>query len=108
MPRRTSRSLCAQRTLVRLLPSPSWNEVLAPIQAAGYPLIIDEFGETDCDHDYVDKLMDWADAQSPQMGYWGWDWSTYDCASEPALLKDSFGTPTQYGVGLRNRLLSIQ
>jgi hypothetical protein len=85
-----------------------WNEVLAPIQAAGYPLIIDEFGETDCDHDYVDKLMDWADAQSPQMGYWGWDWTTYDCASEPALLKDSFGTPTQYGVGLRNRLLSIQ
>jgi endoglucanase len=85
-----------------------WNNVLAPIQSTGYPLIIDEFGETDCDHDYVDKLMDWADSQTPHVGYWGWDWTTYDCSSEPALLKDSSGTPTEYGAGLKDRLLSIQ
>jgi len=85
-----------------------WDNVLAPIQAAGYPLLINEFGETDCAHDYIDKVMDWADAQAPQVGYWGWDWTTLSCKKEPALLRDSFGTPSNYGVGLRQRLLAVQ
>ena len=85
-----------------------WDSVLAPIQAAGYPLLINEFGETDCAHDYIDKVMTWADAQTPQVGYWGWDWTTLSCKKEPSLLRDSFGTPSKYGVGLRQRLLAVQ
>ena len=85
-----------------------WDGVLAPIQGAGYPLLINEFGEEDCAHGYVDKVMNWADAQTPKVGYWGWDWTTSSCRKEPSLLRDSSGTPSNYGLGLKQRLLAVQ
>jgi hypothetical protein len=85
-----------------------WAEVLGNILANGYPVIVDEFGETDCADGYITKVMNWADGESPQVGYWGWDWTTFNCGTEPALIKDSRGTPTNYGVGLKNRLLQLQ
>jgi hypothetical protein len=85
-----------------------WDSVLAPIQAAGYPLLINEFGETDCAHGYIDKVMNWADAQTPKVGYWAWNWTTLSCTEEPALLVDSSGTPSNYGVGFKKRLLAVQ
>ena len=85
-----------------------WDSVLAPILAAGYPLVINEFGEGDCRHDYIDKVMNWADAQTPKVGYWGWDWTTLSCRKEPSLLRDSSGTPSNYGLGLKQRLLAVQ
>jgi len=85
-----------------------WDSVLAPIQAAGYPLLINEFGEEDCTHEYIDKVMNWADAQTPKVGYWGWDWTTLSCRKEPSLLRDSSGTPSNYGLGLKQRLLAVQ
>jgi hypothetical protein len=85
-----------------------WDGVLAPIQAAGYPLLINEFGETDCAHGYIDKVMNWADAQTPKVGYWAWNWTTLSCKDEPALLVNSSGMPSNYGVGLKQRLLAVQ
>ena len=85
-----------------------WDSVLAPIQAAGYPLLINEFGEEDCKHGYIDRVMSWADAQTPKVGYWGWDWTTLSCRKEPSLLRDSLGTPSNYGLGLKQRLLAVQ
>ena len=85
-----------------------WDHVLAPIQAAGYTLLINEFGEGDCAHGYIDRVMNWADAQTPKVGYWGWDWTTLSCKKEPALLVDSSGKPSNYGVGLKQHLLAVQ
>jgi endoglucanase len=85
-----------------------WDSVLGGIQNASYPVVVDEFGETDCKATYVTQVMDWADGRVPQVGYWGWDWTTFNCSREPALIKDSSGTPTAYGVGLHDRLLRLQ
>jgi endoglucanase len=85
-----------------------WNRTLAPIQAAGYPVIIDEFGEEDCAHGYIDKVMEWADAQTPKVGYWAWAWTVASCRHEPSLITNPLGDPTPYGAGVKNHLLSAQ
>jgi endoglucanase len=85
-----------------------WDRTLAPIQAAGYPLIIDEFGEEDCAHGYIDRVMKWADAQTPEVGYWAWAWTIAGCKSEPSLITDSAGNPTPYGAGFKTHLLARQ
>jgi endoglucanase len=74
---------------------------LGPV-AAVVPLTINEIGENDCGHGFVDALMDWADSRG--IGYLGWTWNTWDCKSGPALITDHNGTPTAFGVGLKNRL----
>jgi len=40
-------------------------------------------------------------------GYLGWAWDTYNCNSFPALISAYDGTPTQFGVGLRDHLASV-
>ena len=85
-----------------------WNRTLAPIQAAGYPVIIDEFGEEDCAPGYIDKVMAWADAQTPKIGYWAWAWTVASCKHEPSLITNALGDPTPYGAGFKNHLLFVQ
>lgn len=74
---------------------------LAPV-AAQVPLTLSEIGENDCGHGFVDTVMNWADSHA--VGYLGWTWNTWDCGSGPALISDYDGTPTAYGVGLRDHL----
>ena len=86
-----------------------WEKTIAPV-AARFPVITGEFGDTDCDHDYSDSYMDWADAHG--VSYLGWTWDAtgpggWTCAGGPALIKDYDGTPTDYGVGLRDHLLAL-
>jgi hypothetical protein len=38
-----------------------WTKEFGAIQDAGYPVVVDEFGEFDCGHEKIDRLMDWAD-----------------------------------------------
>jgi hypothetical protein len=78
-----------------------WNSTLAPV-AAQVPLVAGEIGENDCGHSYIDTLMAWLDQHS--VSYLGWTWNTWDCASGPALISSYDGTPTAYGVGLRDHL----
>ena len=73
--------------------------------AAAVPLVSAEIGEDDCAHGFIDTYMDWLD--SVGAGYLGWSWITSSCAVEPALILDYSGTPTNYGIGLRNHLLSL-
>ena len=63
------------------------------------PVIIGEMGETDCAHDFIDKLMPWADRHG--VSYFAWGWVTSPCAGEPALIRDYDGTPMPYGIGFR-------
>jgi hypothetical protein len=86
-----------------------WTSEYGKIQAAGYPVVVDETGEFDCGHAKIDRLMSWADARSPQIGYWAWSWNPFDCGSGPSLITNDAGTPTRtYGSGFRQHLLSVQ
>jgi Cellulase (glycosyl hydrolase family 5)/Ricin-type beta-trefoil lectin domain-like len=77
---------------------------VAPVRAQ-YPVIAEEIGENDCAHGFIDSIMPWFDSHS--IGYLGWTWSTYNCSSTPALISNYDGTPTNFGVGLKNHLLSL-
>jgi chitodextrinase len=81
-----------------------WNSQIAPV-AAQVPLVTGEIGENDCAHGYIDSLMNWLDSKG--LSYLGWTWNTWDCSSGPALITDYSGTPTNFGVGLKNHLASL-
>lgn len=81
-----------------------WDSQVAPV-AAAVPLVTGEVGENDCAHGYLDALLPWLDGHG--AGYLGWGWDTYDCAGFPALVSDYSGTPTNFGVGLRDHLAQL-
>ena len=84
--------------------SSCWDSQIAPV-AASVPLVAGEVGENDCAHGYLDALLPWLDGHS--AGYLGWGWDTFDCSSFPALISDYSGTPTNFGVGLRDHLAAL-
>lgn len=80
-----------------------FDSTVAPVLAAA-PLIATEIGQNDCQHAYIDQLMDWLDQHDGN--YLGWAWNTYDCGSFPSLIANFGGTPTSFGLGLRNHFLT--
>ncbi len=81
-----------------------WDAEVAPV-AARVPVVTTELGETDCAHGFIDSFMNWADANG--LSYLGWSWNPTDCRRQPALISSYDGTPTPYGVGLRDHLMSL-
>jgi hypothetical protein len=82
-----------------------WNTNVAPV-IAQVPLLVGEIGENDCAHGYIDGLMNFLDAHS--TGYLGWAWNAnFNCNSGPALISNYNGTPTNFGIGLRDHLAVI-
>jgi endoglucanase len=81
-----------------------WNYSLLPV-AKRVPLVTGEMGEVDCAHDFIDTYMAWADAHG--VSYLGWTWNVWDCRDGPALISDWSGTPTAFGVGLRDHLARL-
>lgn len=73
--------------------------------AARVPIVAGEIGENDCAHGFIDTLMAWLDGHG--QNYLGWAWDTYSCTSFPALITDYGGTPTGFGVGLRDHLTAL-
>ncbi len=67
------------------------------------PVLLGEFGESDCAHGFVDPFMKWLDHR--RIGYVAWTWDVWDCGSGPALITDYSGTPTGYGVGVRDHFV---
>jgi hypothetical protein len=80
-----------------------WNRDIGPL-AQQVPVVIGEMGNTDCTGSVVEPLMRWADGQG--VSYLAWSWITSDCQAEPALITDYAGTPTPYGVAVRDHLAS--
>jgi hypothetical protein len=78
-----------------------WNAQVAPV-AAVVPVVALEIGETDCQGDYVEPLMNWLDGHG--IGYLGWTWNTWDCGTGPALISKYDGTATKYGATVRAHL----
>ncbi|MFG3494301.1 cellulase family glycosylhydrolase [Streptomyces sp. NPDC047928] len=81
-----------------------WNSTLAPV-AARVPLVAGEIGENTCGHGFIDRVMKWFDDRG--LSYLGWTWNTWDCSAGPALISGYDGTPTAFGVGLRDHLRAV-
>ncbi|MGR3934284.1 cellulose binding domain-containing protein [Streptomyces sp. BRA346] len=81
-----------------------FNEQLAPV-IAHVPFVAGEIGENTCSHGYIDRVMAWLDAK--RASYLGWTWNTWDCSSGPSLISDFNGTPTAFGIGLRDHLKGL-
>jgi hypothetical protein len=76
--------------------------VIRPL-AGAYPVVVGEFGQKDCAHGWADDFMRWADAAG--ISYLAWTWNTWPDCGNPVLIVDYDGTPTAYGVGIRDHLL---
>jgi endoglucanase len=75
-----------------------------------YPVVFGELGETDCAQGYIDPMMGFADRHG--IGYLGWAWDatapgSWTCSGGPSLITSYDGSPTPYGVGLRDHLRSL-
>ncbi|TPQ16283.1 cellulase family glycosylhydrolase [Streptomyces sporangiiformans] len=81
-----------------------WGSTLAPV-AAQVPLVAGEIGENTCAHSFIDRVMAWFDERD--LSYLGWTWNTWNCNSGPALISHYDGTPTSFGIGLRDHLRSL-
>jgi endoglucanase len=101
-------------------PPTCWDDEIAPIQTAGYtgtdgrmrtyPVIADEFGDvgSGCSGRKIATFMDWADAQTPPIGYWAWTFTDVAC-SDPGLITDAAGTPSRrYGATFKAHLIEVQ
>ena len=85
----------------------AWNKKYLPITAT-VPLVTGELGQPDCKHNYIDDYMKWADLNN--VSYIAWTWnatSKYWPCSNHSLIADEAGTPSPYGVGFRDHLLSL-
>lgn len=74
-----------------------WGEMLPT--AAQVPVVIGEYGDTDCTHRLTDKLLPYADTHG--LSYLAWGWVVGNCRDEPSLIKDYKGTPSNWGVGVK-------
>lgn len=82
-----------------------WSSVLEPISQK-VPVVAGEVGERDCGHAFLDGFMRFADAHG--ISYLAWVWDTWGCGGYGIALISSYdGTPTKYGVGLRDHLLTM-
>jgi hypothetical protein len=73
------------------------------------PIVTGELGEGDCRHVYIDPYMRWADRHD--ISYLGWGWIIapgLTCEEGPTLISDYDGTPTRFGIGLREHLHAIR
>lgn len=81
-----------------------WNTTIAPV-AQHIPVLTDEMGQKDCQHDYVDSYMKWADAHG--ISYLAWVWVIGGCGTSSTsglfagnwgLLSDWNGDLNSYGL----------
>jgi hypothetical protein len=62
--------------------SSCWNTQESAI--AGVPVVVTEFGESDCGQDFIDQLLPSLDAH--ETSYIAWTWDTWPGCSGPSLL----------------------
>jgi hypothetical protein len=81
-----------------------WDNQVNPVTQK-VPVITGELGENDCAHGFIDTAMTWMDQHG--VSYMGWAWITSSCGGFPSLITSYDGTPTQFGIGLRDHLRSL-
>jgi len=84
-----------------------WDSTVAPV-AMAVPVVTGEFGEDDCATGYINPFMAWADAHG--ISYLAWTWDAgggWTCTGGPTVITSYDGTPTNFGVGLRDHLAAL-
>lgn len=81
-----------------------WDGTVGAV-ARQVPVVTGELGEDDCSPAFANRYMDWADRNG--VSYLAWAWNPYGCGAFPALITGYDGTPTPFGVGIRDRLLRL-
>jgi hypothetical protein len=71
---------------------------------ATVPFITGELGQKDCQHDFIDRYLVWADTK--RISYLAWAWNVSSCSNFPALIRRYDGTPSNFGIGYRDHLLA--
>ncbi|MFD7656798.1 cellulase family glycosylhydrolase [Actinosynnema sp. NPDC059797] len=83
-----------------------WDTQITPL-AQQVPVVLGEFGQDDCGFDYMQRVVDWADAH--HIGYLAWTWNPWGCTTGAVLIEDWNGTPEPgVGEGLKAHLLSVE
>jgi hypothetical protein len=76
------------------------------IRAAGYPVVITEFGDTigGTTSPWASVLLPFADEHG--IGYLGWTWDTWEGQKANDLITDASGTPSKgYGTYVKAHYL---
>lgn len=81
------------------------DSTFATIQAAGHPVLIEEFGEFDGAHTFYDAVM--ADADSKSFPWLAWAWILLPCTGTVSLITDATGTPSVCGSTVKSHLIAI-
>src|SRR5947207_1314213 len=82
-----------------------WNAGVSPVLAAQVPIVATEFGEHDCAGGWMNQFLPWADQHG--LSYTAWTWDTWPNCGNPVLITKYDGTPTGYGVSLRDHLRGL-
>jgi hypothetical protein len=85
-----------------------WDSTIGAV-AQQTPVMIGEIGQNTCAHDYIDRLMAWADGNG--LGYAAWTWNAWGLCNSSGndLILDNAGTPTStFGEGFKAHLLMQQ
>ena len=85
-----------------------WDSTIGTV-ARQTPVMIGEVGQNTCAHDYIDRVMAWADTNG--VGYAAWTWNAWGGCNSGGnvLILDIAGAPTStYGEGFRAHLLTQQ
>ena len=91
-------------------PESCWNATILPL-TEHVPVVTGEFGDFGCVDTYIDEYMPWADAHG--VSYLAWTWNSteapsyWSCSEGPALITNYNGTPTAYGIGLKEHLAAL-
>jgi endoglucanase len=81
-----------------------WTTTVAPV-AAKVPVVITEFGDTDCEASFDRLVMGWADRHG--IGYIAWAWDVWPGCGGPTIIDSYRGTPSPSGVVIREHYLRV-
>jgi hypothetical protein len=90
-----------------------WDASVAPLMQ-DFPLIATEMGEFDCGDSFINQAMGFLESHSASYSANAWNagsaWpcGSNDAKSGPALITNFTGTPTPYGQGYRDHLLTLK
>lgn len=84
-----------------------FKNILVPLMQK-YPLLLTEFAQLDCKHDFIDMVMNFFDDSEHQASYFAHDMTPGSCDAGPALISDWSGSPTPgYGQGYHDHLINL-
>jgi hypothetical protein len=82
-----------------------WATAVSPVLAAQLPIVATELGQHDCASSWINQFLPWADQHG--LSYTAWTWNNWPDCGNPVLITSYDGTPTGYGVGVRDHLRSL-